>query len=419
MQDEIDTEDSEMRPNVDFAEAWKFIVKVGLAAHRYGSTAGRLEGFLKDLSAKFGYEGTFRSTPSDIVFALRETPASPQRLELISTPAPGVDLDKLARLGDLLQEVQDGRLSLAESSARFDAIEAVPPAWGTFVSMLGYAFTGMGLVPILGGGWYDVVFATLFSILVYGIVLLSARLGSLATNWLPFTSAFVVAVLATIVKVWVPDLNLVLVILSAVAIILPGYTISLGAGELVAGHIASGSANLMTGLICLVKQVAGGFLGVVGAGFFVPMATTGGAIPVAPIWLWLFVPVILLGLCVAFQTSRRDLPWAVLVCGIAYLGIMAGSALLDSNLGNLVGTVIAVIAGNLWGRKTGRPSSIVLIPAIVLLVSGSIGFRGLVAMAEGQLMLGAQEFLQMFVVALTIFVGILIGFMVVRPEPGL
>jgi uncharacterized membrane protein YjjP (DUF1212 family) len=419
MQDRVGIEVCKVPPKVGFEDAWKFIVEVGLAAHRYGSTAGRLEGFLTDLSAKFGYEGAFRSTPSDIVFGLRETPASPQRLELISTPAPGVDLDKLARLGYLLQEVQDGKLSLAESSARLDAIEAVPPAWGAFASMLGYAFTGMGLVPILGGGWSDVVFATLFSILVYGIVLLSARLGPLATGWLPFTSAFIVAVLATAVKVWVPDLNLVLVILSAVAIILPGYTISLGAGELVAGHIASGAGNLMTGLICLVKQVAGGFLGVVGAGVFVPMAGTGGIIPVAPIWLWLFVPVIILGLCLAFQTSRRDLPWAALVCGIAYLGTMEGNALLDSNLGNLVGTVIAVIASNLWGRQTGRPSSIVLIPAIVLLVSGSIGFRGLVAMAEGQLMLGAQEFLQMFVVALTIFFGILIGFMVVRPEPGL
>ena len=186
-----------------------------------------------------------------------------------------------------------------------------------------------------------------------------------------------------------------------------------------AGHIASGAADLITGLICLFKQVAGGYLGRVGAGVFVPIAVTGGTIPVASIWLWLFVPVILLGLCLAFQTSRRDLPWAVLVCGIAYLGIMAGSALLDSSLGNLLGTVTAMIAGNLWRRKTGRPSSIVLIPAIVLLVSGSIGFRGLVAMTEGQLMLGTQEFLQMFFVALTIFVKIMIGVTVVRPEPGL
>jgi len=40
-------------------------------------------------------------------------------------------------------------------------------------------------------------------------------------------------------------------------------------------------------------------------------------------------------------------------------------------------------------------------------------------MTAGQFMLGAQEFLQMFVVAVTILVGILIGYTIVRPEPGL
>ena len=130
-------------------------------------------------------------------------------------------------------------------------------------------------------------------------------------------------------------------------------------------------------------------------------------------------PRIIVGLCLAFQTSHRDLLWAALVCGIAYLGILAGSALLDSNLGNLVGTIIAVVVANLWARKTGRPSSIVLIPAIVLLVSGSIGFRGLVAMAGGDFLLGAGQFLQMFVVAMTIFAGIVVGHTIVRPESGL
>jgi uncharacterized membrane protein YjjB (DUF3815 family) len=97
---------------------------------------------------------------------------------------------------------------------------------------------------------------------------------------------------------------------------------------------------------------------------------------------------------------------------------MAGSALLDSNLGNLVGTIIAVVVANLWGRKTGRPSSIVLIPAIVLLVSGSIGFRGLVAMTGGDFLLGTGQFLQMFVVVMTIVVGILIGYTIFVPSPA-
>ena len=404
---------------VSFEDACRFIIKVGTAAHKYGSTATRLESFLAGLSKKLGYPGVFRSTPSDIVFALREGPESPQRVEIIAMQAPGVDLDKLARVGDLLNELEAGTLSLADASTRLDAIDLAPPPWGRFASMLGYALVGLGLAPLLGGGWSDILFATLFSVLVYGLVLLSGRLGAAATEWLPFSSAFVVGVLATVVKLWVPELNLVLVILSAVAIILPGYTISLGAGELVAQRVVSGMTNLMSGLICLVKQIAGGALGIVAVSSVVSGAASGPATPVDPVWAQLLFPLLLVGLSLAFQTSRRDLPWAVLVSGIAYLGVMAGSSMMDANLGNLVGTIVAVVVANLWARQTGRPTSIVLIPAIVMLVSGTIGFRGLASMAEGELLLGAQQFIQMFVVALTITTGVFVGYTIVRPEPGL
>lgn len=92
---------------------------------------------------------------------------------------------------------------------------------------------------------------------------------------------------------------------------------------------------------------------------------------------------------------------------------------MDSNLGNLVGTIVAVVIANLWARQTGRPTSIVLIPAIVMLVSGTIGFRGLTSMAGGDLALGVEQFAQMFVVAMTIVVGIMVGYTIVRPEPSL
>ena len=415
----FDTTAFNARSKVPLEDAWRFIIKVGLAAHRYGSTATRLESFLVGLSKSFGYQGVFRSTPSEIVFALREAPESPQRVEVIATPAPDVNLDKLARLGDLLNECNGGTMSLTEASTRIDMIEQVPPPWGRFASMLGYALTGLGLAPLLGGGWFDTLFATLFSMLVYGLVLLSGRIGAFATMWLPLSSAFVVGVLATVVKLWVPELNLVLVILSAVAIILPGYTISLGAGELVTQHVVSGTANLMSGLVCLVKQIAGGWLGIVTASVVVSGTAAGPTTPVDQLWVQLLFPLLLVGLSLAFQTSRRDLPWAVLVSGIAYLGIMAGSSILDVNLGNLFGTIIAVVIANLWSRQTGRPTSIVLIPAIVMLVSGTIGFRGLAAMAGGDLLLGAQQFLQMFVVAMTILAGIVVGHTIVRPEAGL
>jgi uncharacterized membrane protein YjjP (DUF1212 family) len=404
---------------VNFDEAWHFILKVGVAAHKYGSTSTRLESFLSTLSNRMGYQGVFKATPVEIVFGLRETTDSPQRLEVMATPPPNIDLDKLARLGELLNEIKEGSLSIPDAYARIDAIDQVPPPWGKFASLLGYVFTGLGLAPLLGAGWTDTFVATVFSILVYGLVLLSARMGAITMSWMPLSTALITGFLATLVKYWVPDLNLVLVILSAVAIILPGYSISLGAGELVAQHVLSGVSNLMSGLITLIKQIAGAIIGISIASLFVTTAATEPETPVNQMWVMLLFPLLLVGLGLAFQVSRRDFPWSVLLSGIAFLGVLGGTSLMDSNLGNLLGTIVAVVIANLWARKTGRPSSIVLIPAIVMLVSGTIGFRGLASMAEGELLLGVQQFLQMFIVAITILAGILIGFTIVRPEPNL
>ena len=54
-----------------------------------------------------------------------------------------------------------------------------------------------------------------------------------------------------------------------------------------------------------------------------------------------------------------------------------------------------------------------------MLVSGSIGFRGLASMAQGELALGLQQFFQMFVVAMTILAGIMIGYTIIQPEESL
>lgn len=404
------------KTETSFEDVLFFIKKVGLAAHKYGSTSARLESFLNELSNRFGYNGVFRSNPTEIIFAISQKKKDPQRVEVVATTPPGLDLDKLARLGDVLQEFNLGKLPLSAASKKIDEIDEIQPPWGKFAGMLGYAFVGLGLAPLLGGGWMDALFATVFSVLVYGMVLLTSRLGQAAAEWLPLTTAFVVGVFATLVKYGLPELNVVLVILSAIAILLPGYTISLGVGELVGQRVVSGTANLMNGLVCLIKQIVGGSLGVVLVTSLIPGITSSPSIPVSKTWVYALFVLLLVGLNFSFQVSKRDFIWALLVSIIAYVGTLAGSSLLDANLGNLLGTILAVVISNIWAKQTGRPTSVVLIPAIVMLVSGTIGFRGLASLAAGDIALGMQQFIQMFVVALTIFSGILIGFTIVKPE---
>ena len=399
-----------------FDDDYRFLVRLGSAAHGYGSTAARLEIFLSALTSKLGYRGVFRSTPSEVVFAVQEEEEGWQRTHIAALPAPGLELNRLAEVGGLVDEVVAGRVSISEGTRRLDEIDKVPHPWGNVASAASYAFAGIGFAMLMSGGWWDVVFSALFSLGVFGMVASAGRFGARTAAWLPLSTAFVAGVLAAGTKIVVPEVNLVLVTLSAILILIPGYSISVGVVELVSQHTASGWANLLSGLVYLAKQFAGAWLGVslVALVASIPQAAAGS--PVDSQWLWAAIPLLIVSLCVAFQTSLRDFVPAALVCAAAYGGIVFGSDLAGSNLGNLLGTVTAVVLANLWAGRTGRPTSIVLLPAIVLLVSGSIGFRGLAAIAVGDVAAGEQQFLQMFVVALTIAAGLLVGNTIARPR---
>lgn len=405
--------------NVAFEEACGFIIKLGVAANGYGSTAGRLELYLTRLTEALGYRGAFRISTSEIICAFQEEDNQPQQIQMVILPPAGLDLSKLALVGELVDKLEAGQISFSEGLARLDAIQKTPVPWGRLASALSYAFVGGGLAVLFSCGWWDVLFSSIFSLIVYAMVLLSSSAGWRMAEWLPLSSAFVVAALTAGARFVVPEVNLLLVVVAAIAVLLPGYTISLGLIELVGRHVVSGTANLMSGLVYLAKQIAGAWLGASLVIALLPAYAVSTATPVSSQWLWLFMPLVIIGLCVVFQTSRKDFLWAAFGCAIAYGGILLGSAITGGNLGNLLGTIIAVVFANLWARKTRRPTSIVMLPAIVLLVSGSIGFRGLAAMASGQVAIGEQQFMQMFIVALTIAAGLLIGNTIVKPQASL
>ena len=401
-----------------FDDACRFIIKLGETAHGYGSTAARLEVYLARVTAALGYRGVYWSTPTRILFAFQEKEGQGQRTHMATLPGTGLDLNRLAKVGELVDAVESGEISMADASVQLDEIDKTPPPWGGLASAMGYAGVGSAFAVLLSGVWWDVFFAAVLSLVVYGLVLLAGRHGTRMAAWLPFLSAFVAGVLAGTLKVLIPELNMLLVTLSAILVLIPGFSISVGIIELVGNHVVSGTANLMSGLVYLVKQFAGAWLGLGLAGLLWSHASVTGT-PVPARWLWLFMPVLIIGLCVVFQTSARDFFWACLGCGIAYGGILLGSALAGGNLGNLFGTILAVAFANVWAERTKRPTSVVLLPAIVLLVSGSIGFRGLAAIAAGQVAAGQQQFLQMFVVALTIAAGLLVGNTLIRPKATL
>ena len=399
----------------DFNEACRFIIQLGERMHGYGPNAARLEYYLNRITKILGYQGIFRSTPDQIIFSFSKDGSDWQKIHISAMHGTGTELNRLANVGELINELGNGKLSIAEASTRLDEIDKLPHPWGNATTALSYVLVGVAFPVLLGGSWMDLILSGILSLVVFFMVMKSGSKGPLAAEWLPLSTAFVAGILAAISRYFLPELNVVLVTLSAVLILIPGYPISVGIVEIVSKHINSGLSNLISGLIYLFKQFAGAWLGVKAVALILTIPVATAATPIDSVWLWVFMPAIIIGLGIALQTPFRDFFWTCLAMGIAYGGILLGSDFVGSNFGNLMGTILLVLFTNIWARKTGRPASIVLVPAFILLVSGSIGFRGLAAFATGDMHTGGIEFMQMFIVAITLAAGLLIGNSLIKP----
>jgi len=409
MQEADDREDS------DFETACRFVIRLGTLTHGYGPQTRRLESYLSRVTTALGYSGIFSSTPTGIWFAFRKKDQLWHNNHLVSLAGSGFNLAKLAKVGELVSALEAKKITVADAIERLEEIDSMKPPYGRALTALGYALCGAGFAGFLKGSWWDIILSIVLSIVVYFIVAGTENSSQRLRLWVPFLCAFIAAVASALLHSLLPGIQVYLITLSAIIYLIPGFSVSMGIIELTMSYVISGMINLMNGLISLMMLFAGAWLGT-GAVNALLKVQGGQDGSVGSSLVWLFVMMLAAGLCLVFQTPQRDLLWALAGCAIAYLGILLGGQIQGVNMGNFLGTTLAVIYSNVWAEKTGRPTSIVLLPAIVFLVSGSIGFRGLVAMSSGNTALGQSEFIQMFVVALTIGAGVIVGNTLYRPR---
>ena len=125
-------------------------------------------------------------------------------MHLATLPGTGLELARLGKVGELVDGVVAGQINVSEATTRLDEIDKIPHPWGSITNAFSYAFVGSGFAVLLSGGWWDILFSALFSLVVYGTVLLAGRFGARTAEWLPLSSAFVAGVLAAATKVALP-----------------------------------------------------------------------------------------------------------------------------------------------------------------------------------------------------------------------
>jgi uncharacterized membrane protein YjjP (DUF1212 family) len=405
------------------ADAIEFVLDLGRVLHRYGTPAHRLEEALLDCCRRLGLSAEVFTTPTTIIMSFGEP--EELRTRMMRVEGGELDMSKLARVDALADAVASQRTTPAEGVHELAAILAAPRQFSHGLSTLSHGVTAGSLAVFLGGSLADVAIAGLVG-LSLGLLAQYARRSTDQARVFELVGAAFAAFAAGIAPALWAATTPSIITVSALLILLPGMSLTVAMTELATRNLMSGTARLMSAVIVLLELVVGVALGEKAAGALVVIHQ---AIPVAlPEWSrWIALGASALGVAIIVQAQPRAFGWIVAACGIGYLGTRLGTSwlggamdgALGAQLGVLVGAFALGVLANLYARLLARPAQVVSVPAMLLLVPGGMGFRGMASLLDHNTLTGVESVFAMFVVAIAIVAGLLIANAVVSPRRSL
>jgi uncharacterized membrane protein YjjP (DUF1212 family) len=395
------------------SDARDFVLKLGRGLHAYGYPAHRLEDALTSVAQRLGIQGQFFSMPTAL-FASFEDPDG-QRTYQIRVEPGGVDLEKLALLDQAASDVAAGRLPPAVGAERLDAITSAPTRYGPLATVLGFAVASGAASRFFGAGPHEITVASAVGLLTGLLAAAAQRVPGLGRVFEPLAAA-VAAFVATAAARHFPPVSFYVATVAGLIVLVPGFPLTVALTELATRNLVSGTARLMGAI--------GTFLTM---GFGVAFGTTlgtrlfGAAAPNASVTLpgWtLYVALLVapLGFTILLKAHPREVPWITASGALGFYGARFGAQLLGPEIGAFLGALAVSGFGNVYARLLLRPSAITIVPGLLLLVPGSIGFRSFSLLIEDQTVVGIETAFSMMLVAISLAIGLLFGNVLVRPR---
>jgi uncharacterized membrane protein YjjP (DUF1212 family) len=403
-------------PSPTEQDAIGFILRLGRALHTYGYAAHRLEQVLDQASRQLGLVGQFFSAPTSIFasFGDQDNP----RTYLMRVEPGDVDLGRLALLDAVTVKVLHNQVSPAAGSREVETILAAPQRYGRLITTLAFGLASGSASRFLGGGVQEIAVSSILGLAIGILALVVGHAPSLGRVFEP-VAAFAASLLAASAGQWIGAYSVYNATLAGLIVLIPGFTLTVAMTELSTRHLVSGTARL-TGAFVLFLTIAFG----VALGSRISSELFGSPLIAEAIQLpgWTEIVALItapLAFTVILRAEPRDAIWIVIAGMFGVLGGRVGARTLGNELGVFVGALAVGVSSNIYGRLLNRPATVTLVPGILLLVPGSIGFRSLASLLDREVVLGVETAFRMILIAVALVAGMLVANIVAPPRKSL
>lgn len=392
----------------------QFILKIAESFHRYGTPSYRIESACTQMAKEFGLKADFFSTPTTLISSFKSEDMMLEETHLSRLEPGNTDLDRLSQVDKVADTVFQGEMDIELGLAEVDAISSRPSLYSKPLNVLSYAILSMNLAVFIGGSLNDIFASCVLGGLV-GILSVSGRMIKLR-DLTDVIASFLASFLSYLWLLNIDYINPNIVILSSLISLLPGLTLTISIAELSTQNFTAGTSRLMGSIMTLLKLTFGVFLARQIISINTPLPKSFDLNPIASGWKLVALPLATLAFTINFKARIKDAHWIMLAGSASYLSSLYASKVLGTEFGVFIGALVVGALSNLFARIFKRPALMILLPGIILLVPGSVGFKGLNFMFEKDILGGVDAAFGMLKLSTSIVAGFLIGNTIINPR---
>lgn len=208
-----------------------------------GCSSNRVELLTQKLGASWGFEVESLAMPTGVWISVRH--GSTNLVELTRVRSWSVDLDRLARLNELVDSIYEHRVSISEACARLKAERTAKPPYNQLLTLMAGAGSSPILVYNYGGSPMETALALPLGI---GVVFLSKYVftGEESRRHLgDFMGAIFIAAYACVAKALIPGVEETRLIVGGTVVLVPGLILVNAVHEVAQKNLVSGAAKLL------------------------------------------------------------------------------------------------------------------------------------------------------------------------------
>lgn len=390
----------------------RFLLKIGMALQVLGMDAHRLETALTHLAKKLGIDADFFSTSTALMVAIHE--GEGQQHYLKRTEPGDIHLERLADINEIGDQVLKGKLTTADGLKQIAALEKKKERYSAHFVNLCFGLIATTVSIFMGASVHTASAACLVGLVVGVLIIYKKKLHIVQIA--DAVAAFAATLMAYGLNHWRADLDPGVMLLSSILIIIPGLTLTISVTELATQNLVAGTSRMMAALMSFFKISFGVALALkifdlVGGKTSIPsFAGYDFWVPYLGLVLCAFVLVVL------FLASPKDWFWITLSCFLAFFTADLGTQILGPHLGVMTGGLTVAALSNIYTNMLHRPLLIPLMPGILVLVPGLVGFKSFNYLYEHNTVTGIDAAFQTLAMAVSLVAGIFIGNLMIKTK---